>query len=357
LEIWVDGVLHGVGNDDPNAGKYYTYMCNPQMQMASGIYPRCQTPVMAPLMTPSYPPGDYTEGLPSYSTFLIGCDASGSCFRGRMDEVRISNIQRTFEWTVVPTVTPTPTQTPVQIGGEYTVDSNTLALFHLNYQSQLRVYDEVSQGWGAGLGGNAVIAPSGRYGQALSLDGNGSFAQLGSVFKPGNGTIEMWINLTNLPADFALFSSGNPDGSDKIYLGFNHWSGNTLVLAVVSDGSAPGTYEVDSGFRPLIGCWHHVAGTWGSRGLEIWVDGTLRSTYGYYGSPSSAFTKQLIGCSTGLRCVTGMIDEVRLSTGQRTFSRPHAVSRTRAPVFGRTPDSGGAVLYLPIVIVPSACPN
>ncbi|CAG0975195.1 hypothetical protein ANRL3_01763 [Anaerolineae bacterium] len=117
MEIWVDGVLHGVGTTDPTAGiQPYRYMCNPQMQLASAIYPLCQIPVMAP----PYPPGDYTGGLGSYSSFRVGCDSTGICFKGKIDELRISNIQRTFspiyDPPTFPNPTPLPNPTPTAIG-------------------------------------------------------------------------------------------------------------------------------------------------------------------------------------------------------------------------------------------------
>jgi len=82
------------------------------LQLASPIYPLCQSPTMGLV------PGAYAGGLPAYNTFLVGCDAGGWCLNGRIDEVRISNIQRTFtpiyDLPPVPPgpVTPTPTPTP-----------------------------------------------------------------------------------------------------------------------------------------------------------------------------------------------------------------------------------------------------
>lgn len=357
MEIWVDGVLHGVGNNDPNYWQEpYKYMCNPQMQMGgygyppNDQYPRCKTPVMAPTM-PAYPPGAYTGGLPPYTTFRIGCDTIG-CINSRIDEVRISNIQRTFQWTVVPTVTPIPTQTPVPITGEYSVDSNTLALYHMNSQAGSKIFDEASQTWNGYLANNATITSGGRFDKALLLDGNGSHAQAPKLIQ-GNGSVEMWIKLSNAPSLSAIFSAGNTNGSDTMYLGFIPWVSNSLIFSVQSNEPEPQTYAVDSGFKPILGCWHHVAGTWGTRGLQVWVDGTLRGTFGYYGAPSNYFERALVGCNNGLSCVQGLIDEVRISSVQRTFTRSAPIFRNRAP------SSGSTSLYLPFVaIAPTpSCPN
>ena len=370
MEIWVDGVLHGVGTSAPDDTRPYKYKCNPQMQMGdmdgeppNPLYPACRTPVMAPTM-PAYPPGAYTGGLPNYSTLLIGCGPDGSCFKGRIDEVRISNIQRTFHWSVVPTITPTPTQTPVRITGEYAVDSQTLALYHLNAQSLWWVFDEVTLAWNAGLGGNASIVPGGRFGSAVSLDGNGSFVQMPKQIEP-NGTIEMWIKMESIPDHFAIFSAGNDNGSDRLYLGINRWIGSTFVFTIYSsNGEELVPYTVDSGFRPIPGCWHHVAGSWGTQGLQIWVDGTLRGTYGFYGAPTNSFTRELVGCTNRMDCMVGMVDEVRKSKVQRSFTRTSmsaraALPHTAVPRLPAIPMNENRI-YLPLVLAAPTtmlCPN
>lgn len=341
MEIWVDGILHGVGNNDPNAGiQPYPYMCNPQMQAGvdpappNDRYPLCKTPVVAP----PFPPGDYTGGLPSYSTFLIGCDSSASCFKGRIDELRISNIQRTFTAAVDPTSTPTPTQTPVALSGEYTVDSLTWALFHLSSETQWgQVYDDARQLL-VGLAGNATIVSGGRYNNGLALGGNGSLLNMGApTFTIYNGTVETWIKLSSASAPFGIFSSGgvgpggNPIWTD-MYLGVPSGYANTLSFGF-SDSNG-NWYWADSGVNAstLVGSWHHVAGTWGWRGMEIWVDGVLRGTNSYTGYPQDRYDSHLVGGDFWGHCMQGMVDEVRVSIVQRSFSPIGTPTPTATPL-------------------------
>jgi hypothetical protein len=301
---------------------------------------------------PAYPPGDYTGGLPPYTTFRIGCDTTG-CINSRIDEVRISNVQRTFQWTVVPTVTPIPTQTPVPITGEYNVDSNTLALYHLNSQTSGKIFDEVAQSWNGYLTSNATITSGGRFNQGLSVDGNESFAQLPKLI-PSNGTVEMWIKISNSPSLSAIFSAGYTTGSDAMYLGFIPWVSNSLIFSIQGNEQPdPQTHIVDSGFKPVVGCWHHVAGSWGTQGLQVWVDGTLRGIFGYYGAPTNNFERELVGCNNRFGCVQGIIDEVRISKVQRTYTRSNFLFGARAPI------SGSELLYLPFIrVAPTpSCPN
>ncbi|MBI5301508.1 MAG: hypothetical protein HY868_05170 [Chloroflexi bacterium] len=121
IEFWVDGVLHGVSVDPLPPSNVYTHRCNPQMQLGSAIYPLCEIPTIGLV------PGAYAGGFGNYTTWLIGCDPAGSCFNGRIDEVRISNIQRTFSPiydpppTPIASVTPTRTPTPTNPYPDFTV--------------------------------------------------------------------------------------------------------------------------------------------------------------------------------------------------------------------------------------------
>ncbi|MBI5650582.1 MAG: hypothetical protein HZC40_09085 [Chloroflexi bacterium] len=109
IEIWVDGVLHGVNTTDSLANvPPYQYKCSPQMQIESAVYPKCPAPAIAPPLAP----GAYTGGLVPYTSFRFGCDSTGLCFSGKLDEVRVSNLQRTFEPMNDPQAVPNPTPTP-----------------------------------------------------------------------------------------------------------------------------------------------------------------------------------------------------------------------------------------------------
>lgn len=357
MEIWVDGVLHGVGNNDPAWNiEPYKYMCNPQMQMGgygyppNELYPRCKTPVMAPTM-PAYPPGDYTGGLPPYTTFRIGCDTTG-CINSRIDEVRISNVQRTFQWTVVPTVTPIPTQTPVPITGEYSVDSNTLALLH--FTSPNLALDEVTH-QNKQLRGQASVASDGRYGTGLNLDGNGSMIDLGPLSNPFGATVEAWVKLRSAQAGLMpIYSVGVCETCGNTILFLGSYDINSFVFQV---SNSEGTVETKttiprSGF---VDCWRHVAGTWGPRGAELWIDGILQATNTTYtGRLPEPIHTYRVGCDYRGNCFNGVIDEVRVSQVQRTFTRS-TTPRGRLPVFGDN------FLYLPFIFVAptpsSSCAN
>lgn len=360
IEIWVDGVLHGVGNNDPNAAtEPFPYMCNPQMQEQSSLYPACRTPVMVPTM-PAPPPGYYGGGLPSYTNFLIGYDpsitltaSSNPYFTGRVDEVRISNIQRTFSWTVDPTITPTPTWTPVSLSGEYSVDADTLALYHFNPAPAGETWEEVGKQY-HGLSGQAATIPSGRFGTGMGLDGNGSFVYLNNLENLNAGTVEAWVNFLN-PSPSQEIIVATPDNRN-LALALRVSPQNQISLQVSS-------FTLNSAVTSasLMNCWHHIAGTWGPRGAEIWIDGSLSAANSSFtGGMPWPISDWRAGCDYLGFCIDGALDEVRVSNVQRTFSpatkRPvrAAPFAARTPYPGtlsaRAPDSGlGNLVFLPFV--------
>lgn len=330
MEIWVDGVLHGVGFSDPNALPY-SYYCNPQMYVSSPYYPMsCQTPVPAP----PYPPGDYTGALPAYSKFLIGCNSVGECLNGRIDEVRISNVQRSFAHTVLPTITPTPTPAPSSLQGEYVVDANTIALFHMNQQDACPspcVFEEVGRQNHTIIGS---VVGGGRFGSGLVSTTNGPIVDLGSIGIWGSGTVEAWVKFADWSGSHQIINALRTNlAPNKILTFATGAQGGNLVLGINNGNDY---FWVDSGVTAasLLGCWHHVAGTWGPRGMEIWVDGTLRNANRTYtGGMTTQVDSWRTGCDTTGNCMKGMMDEIRISPIQRTFTAAQPKTMSRSHVF------------------------
>jgi len=356
VEIWVDGVLHGVNFHRAEFSFYENlhpeYMCNPQAQIepANTFYPYCRKPQMGLV------PLEYAGGIPPYLTFLIGCDSSTatSCFRGRIDEVRISNIQRTYTVDVVPPSTPTPTRTPESTGGEYTADSKTFGLYHLNAAGDWNsVKNEATQLWHGSLLGSAAIVPEGRYNAGVRLDGNLSYVRAEPMNIPFAGAVEAWFNPDQTTAPYMILSNSSEPQSGVYSWGFFLGMESPGTIRLIINKSNEIKYEADSGvhYSTLTGCWHHVAGTWGERGMEIWIDGVLRGTNAFTGYPEIN-NRYLFGCDGWSRCFKGRIDEVRISNIQRRFAPPNAPMRPRVPA------TGGTLTFFPLIQAapPSACP-
>ncbi len=348
MEIWLDGVLYGLGTYTNPTPIPYLYHCNPQLYVSSPLYPvACTNPVPAPQMTPSYPPGDYSGALPGYATFLIGCNSSGGCFKGRIDEVRISDVQRTFQYTVVPTITPIPTQTPVPLVGEYSPDANTLALYHLNsfapcmYASCMA--DAVS---GQPYPAIGSLTPYGHFNSALATSSNGLYIQDMNLTNYTRGTAEAWVRFSQTTAAQPVFDGG------ALWLG--SYAGGPLFFSVY-DGTDHRLVITDLKPRDLAGCWHHIAGTWGPRGLEVWLDGNLYRTNTAFVGGMYHGTNWYIGHDLAGNSLDGALDEVRVSSIQRTFS-PRALAAQRSSSGPRSGYGSGWDVFLPFVSAGSSCP-
>ena len=71
--------------------------------------------------------------------------------------------------------------------------------------------------------------------------------------------------------------------------------------------------------KDLVGEWHHIAGTWGPRGVEVWIDGELKGTNEAWklGIPNPAYQTLLIGSNSWHGDINGIMDELRVSDIQR----------------------------------------
>ncbi len=340
MELWVDGVLHG-RNSNPG----WRQTCNPQEQIWGGDYnpytdysvlpPWSQYP-LCPGMLPPYSVvgGTYTGGIPGYNYIQIGGCAPGmGCFDGKLDELRISNVQRVFDWrTTDPTPTPTLTRTPVHVGS-YPVDQYTLSLFPMDSASGPATYDEARRQYFYANRGLTLAA--GRYGSAVALDGLTGIS-IGNPGQPTNRTIEAWVNLTADADRIVIFGGKRFYNSWDVDLLLGKWSqlNPNLILAIWDDSN---WHIVDSGIKPssLVGAWHHIAGSFGDAGLQIWVDGQLRGTAPYDERWLHSLYDYNIGCDPSNRCIKAKIDEFRISSVQRFF----APVATPTPVFFASPAS------------------
>jgi len=369
VEVWVDGVLHGVGLDNItpianwdnyNWGSNVPYWCNPQEQIWSQnlYYPICTAPVAGVV-----PTRGYNGNLTAHNSIVIGCDPNGLCINTRLDEFRFSNVQRSFSISVDPTLTPTPTQTPDSIQGAYSVDSNTRALYHFDTAGGSLVLDATGTYTGY-LSGNAQMVSSGRFGGSLqvnataSWDGYMPYARLGNLGDPGVGTLEAWFKSTNTNAPFTLIHGGDEFGNPTTRFFLGVWPTLGTLRFGVFDGTD--MHWADSGIagsRYGDNCWHHAAGTWGPQGMQIWVDGILRGTNVFTGTAQNQIADYFIGCNSTGVCFNGNIDEVRMSTVQHSFS-PYMLSPVSRSFPGITnaPLSGSNNNFLPLVIhAPPTC--
>ena len=177
------------------------------------------------------------------------------------------------------------------------------------------------------LFGDASFVSEENTGPGLKLDGSGDYVRVGNVHQNpkrdlSQGSIEMWIRLESAPKDFVLAASGREYGGswdDGFYLGTHSSYSKNLVFMIW----AGGWKVADSGIAPedLIGEWRHVMGTWGPRGMEIWVNGSLKGTNPHTGGLTNPnYATVLLGTDSWRSDTHGMIGGVVMWDDQRSFS-------------------------------------
>jgi hypothetical protein len=179
---------------------------------------------------------------------------------------------------------------------------------------------------------NVTFVP-GVVGQAFHFPGGtvGGDVAAGAVGLPtggGDRTIEMWVRID------ATYEASAPVFVEGEFVGYGGWgTPNDVYNLVVCAGGAPSLPTDSLGFSqwggllaPSVlseGVWHHVAATWATGTVAIYVDGSLAGsdstsfaiatsdggTVSMGGIPTSALPN-----STDHRWLTGAIDEVSVYT-------------------------------------------
>jgi len=157
---------------------------------------------------------------------------------------------------------------------------------------------------------NGPVWVDGKYDKALQFDGVNDYVDAGNGttlnWGTGGFTVELWAKISGVSADFTHLVS-------KPY---NYWldlgsgaNAGKQVAFYMNNGS-----NYSSGYTELTGnVWHHIAGVGDNtdKSLKIYVDGVLRNSGAFTGSPITTTNNLVIGALAGA-IVNGVIDEVRI---------------------------------------------
>jgi Concanavalin A-like lectin/glucanases superfamily len=176
----------------------------------------------------------------------------------------------------------------------------------------------------------ATATASGLVGQAFRFDGVDSYVQLPNLIAgQSEGTVEFWFNVntwnwTSGCCGVWLWSSTEylPDSGssfDAMAIGTHPQASTTgqLLFGIFAGGN---WHWANSYLTPKTNQWYHVAGTWGSDGVWIYVNGLLAGVnLSYFGPAPSSVQYNLLGRSSWPGSVTdGLIDEVSIYNRARS---------------------------------------
>lgn len=159
-------------------------------------------------------------------------------------------------------------------------------------------------------------------GYAIQFDGIDDYIIIPNLVNNlPEGTVETWIKYNNPapgPNGSYIFSAtqnqpltGNADGTN---FGIHPYFGNDLLVGTFSQA----WNWAASGVVPIAGTWYHVAGTWSSNGINIYINGELKGTNSYSGA-SYLTNYNIIGASSWPQTsIDGELDEFRIWNIERT---------------------------------------
>jgi hypothetical protein len=246
-------------------------------------------------------------------------------FHGKIDEVRISNIDRY------------PIQTP---GAPFEPDEFTEALWHFDEApGTFTAFDVSGHSYHLSLQDGAAFTPAGLYAGCADL--TDPDAKINSSYLIGNGWNEMTIDA------HVKLTSFSPSESPVVERYQYYASNPAYYLTIFPDGRiCAGVYQANGAYTSLttdpvitLNLWYYIQMTWTSGGeLKVFVNGVLmRSVPSAVGSIRNSTHPLTVGwfhdTHYGDFYLNGYIDEVRISDIDRSGPPPGGpVQITLTPV-------------------------
>ncbi len=210
---------------------------------------------------------------------------------------------------------------------EYSTDANTVGLYHLNTGSGSTATDSSGNNNDGTIGGASWTTDAKFGSYALSFDGDDDYIDFGDVFDESTGSIEMWFKLdenfnSSSNSDMMLFSKYVKVQGKEYSVRLKFEADDGKIYFVITKQDAP--YSIYSDSVSWVGStWYHVASTWGSNGMKMYINNTVQQdTDGYTGYWDDKNSNAYVGASKDGNPYEdefdGIIDEFRVSDIQRT---------------------------------------
>jgi hypothetical protein len=141
------------------------------------------------------------------------------------------------------------------------------------------------------------------------------------------GTIEFWVKLscdidklTDVTGknEICMFWSSNADGTGTINLSFGGGIPNVPIAHMgIREAKGEWNFATSEDLDWREGEIHHMAGTWGPDGINLYLDGELAATNNFTGGPLNPIERFSIN-NNGSGWV---VDEIRIFDHQRSYMK------------------------------------
>ncbi len=275
--------------------------------------------------TNTHTPSDFT-GYTASSTFgsgsQIGATGAYVVYNGTDNYVTVTGLsaQTMYAFTVYE-YNGTSVATYNYLTSSYLTGAQQTQRIEPNFESTAIQFSGISTNsltvsWTSGTGANRVVAVKpGRKQTAISFDGSNDYVSV-----PHNSSQNV-LPLTVCTWVKTLQGASGWNGIIGKYV-LNSWNGYEIY---VDNGNVHAGYfanssnyvwtnSVNNGGKINDGLWHHVAYVVDNSGGKIYVDGVLRSTVSWVGTPTTCTTTQniMMGFVSGGSYFNGKIDDAQI---------------------------------------------
>ncbi len=206
---------------------------------------------------------------------------------------------------------------------EFIADDYTLALYHFNEDSGKVLFDDMQKWNGTLINGKRV---PGLIGKALHFNYSES-ARFDTIIpnQTPNGTIEFYISFNDSLHKDSIYSIFGNDGSRC-----NIYYKNGYLIFMINFNDLFKYVEAKISFEK--GKWYHIAATWGTKGIRLFVNNSLlsqKADFSYYQSSPRTSEENIFTIGSKTSCCMeaigiyrplsfeGTIDELRISNIER----------------------------------------
>jgi glucose/arabinose dehydrogenase len=161
---------------------------------------------------------------------------------------------------------------------------------------------------------NATRTATGKYGRGLTFSGTSAYVSVpdsASLDLGATGTIAAWVYQTTVVSSAGLVHKGQLSslGDEAYGLRFSGTSRRPRVD--LRNASTTKNLTATSAGALSLAAWHHVAATWDSTGVKIYLNGVLNTSVAGAFTPRNSAGALLIGARTpGLNGFAGTLDDV-----------------------------------------------